>query len=142
MRHHTAAATSNRDVTATHPLIKCTPDCCRFPKTAMSWIARWSRSSCVLCVIQDSLSASSVSSVTLLLGLIHAWSVYSLMTMWRRSSSTVVNVAYVEWVAGIDSFTARHVVAAMTRRCRFDKLWPPLCRLHYKLDEAVCVWEI
>lgn len=72
------------------------------------------------CVMQDSLSASIVNSVMLLLGLILAWIVYSLMMLWRRSSSTVVNAAYAEWVGGRDSFIARHAVVVTSRRCRCE----------------------
>lgn len=74
------------------------------------------------CATQDSLSASIASSVMLRLGLIPAWIAYSLMTVWRRSSSTAVIVAYAEWVEGIDSSTATHAVAVMIRTCRFESL--------------------
>lgn len=53
----------------------------RIQRSAMSWIARWSRSLCVPCAMQDSLSASTASSVMLPLGLTPAWIACSSMTI-------------------------------------------------------------
>ena len=92
----------------------------RIQRSAMSWIARLSRSLSVPCAMQDSLSASTASSVMLPLGLIPAWTACSLMTIWRRSSSTAAIVAYAEWVVGRDSFTATHAVVVTTRGCRYE----------------------